>query len=107
VRLAYEQPAVPCTPDLQEALEQAAQLCGMKTLRLPSGATHDASAMADLCRIAMMFVRCRGGISHTPAEHVSDADLGAAVEATAAFLKLIAADTRPASPQGLEGDSPE
>ena len=48
---------------------------------LPSGATHDASAMSDLCPVAMMFVRCRGGVSHRPDEFVTDADMALAVDA--------------------------
>ena len=48
---------------------------------LPSGATHDASAMADLCPVAMMFVRCRSGVSHRPDEFVTDADMALAVDA--------------------------
>jgi allantoate deiminase len=38
-------------------------------------------AMIDIADVAMLFVRCRGGISHNPAEHVepADADAGARV----------------------------
>lgn len=78
----YAQPAVPCDPGLVAALERAAP----GAPRLPSGATHDASAMADLCPVAMLFVRCRGGISHRPEEYASAADMGEAVRATARFL---------------------
>jgi len=51
-----------------------------------SGATHDASAMADLCPMAMLFVRCRDGVSHHPDEYASPEDMGAAVEALRLFL---------------------
>ena len=53
---------------------------------LPSGAGHDGMAMIDISDVAMLFVRCRGGISHNPAEHVetADADAGARV-----LLRLI------------------
>ena len=53
---------------------------------LPSGAGHDGMAMIDIADVAMLFVRCRGGISHNPAEHVetADADAGARV-----LLRLI------------------
>ena len=46
--------------------------------RLPSGAGHDGLAIAALCPIAMLFVRCKGGISHNPAESITtrDADVG-------------------------------
>lgn len=84
---SYVQPAQPCDGPLTDALARAVQAPGGDAaLRLPSGATHDASAMADLCPIAMLFVRCRGGISHSSEEHVTPADLGAAVEALARFL---------------------
>ena len=42
---------------------------------LPSGATHDASAMSELCPVAMLFVRCRDGASHLPEEFASEADM--------------------------------
>lgn len=53
---------------------------------LMSGATHGASAMADLCRVAMLLVRCKDGISHNPAESISEADLAVAGEILTAFL---------------------
>jgi acetylornithine deacetylase/succinyl-diaminopimelate desuccinylase-like protein len=48
---------------------------------LPSGATHDASAMADLYPTAMLFVRCKDGHSHKPEEFASANDIGAAIQA--------------------------
>ena len=39
---------------------------------LSSGATHDSSAMSDICPIAMLFVRCLNGISHSPKELASE-----------------------------------
>ena len=58
-------------------------------MTLPSGATHDASAMADLCPIAMLFVRCEKGISHAPEEFASSADMHVAVETIAEFLRSL------------------
>ena len=37
-------------------------------------------AMIDAADIAMLFVRCRGGISHHPAEHVADEDVATAAQ---------------------------
>ena len=53
---------------------------------LPSGAGHDGMAMIDIADVGMVFVRCRGGISHHPDEHVAlaDAEAGARV-----LLRLI------------------
>jgi allantoate deiminase len=85
-RRTYAQPARPCDPRLSDALAEAVTAGGGQGLRLPSGATHDASAMADLCPMAMLFVRCRGGVSHRPEEHAAPGDLGAAIAALEAFL---------------------
>jgi allantoate deiminase len=43
---------------------------GFRVFELPSGAGHDGMAMIDIADVAMVFVRCRGGISHHPDEHV-------------------------------------
>lgn len=59
-------------------------------LRLPSGAGHDAVAMADLTAIAMLFVRCAGGLSHHPGESVRRDDVVAAIAVLARLLSRIA-----------------
>ena len=76
-----ESPATPMDKDLMAALEDAARGAGVEPLRLASGAGHDAVAMAHLCPSAMLFVRCKGGISHNPAESITveDADMAARV----------------------------
>ena len=43
-----------------------------------SGAGHDAMAIAEIARMGMLFVRCRGGVSHSPLEHVEPEDVAAA-----------------------------
>uniref|UniRef100_UPI003C2EDA48 probable allantoate deiminase isoform X2 n=1 Tax=Typha angustifolia TaxID=59011 RepID=UPI003C2EDA48 len=53
---------------------------------LMSGAGHDAMAMAQLTKASMLFVRCRGGISHSPEEFVLDDDVWAAGLALLHFL---------------------
>ena len=57
--------------------------------RLPSGAGHDAAMMASITPAAMLFVRCRGGISHNPAESVEEADVAAAIDALERFLRAV------------------
>jgi len=88
---SYHQPAAPCDPGLTEALLQAVRATGGRGLALPSGATHDASAMADLCPIAMLFLRCAGGVSHRPEEHASPSDMALAIEAMCEFLRGLGA----------------
>jgi allantoate deiminase len=59
---------------------------------LASGAGHDAVALAALCPVAMLFVRCAGGISHHPDETVDSHDAGRAVEVLGTFLRGLAAE---------------
>jgi len=79
--------AVPCDSGLQGTLAAAIGDVGGRALRLPSGAGYDAQMMARLCPSAMMFVRCRGGISHNPAEFCSPADMGIALAAMIRFIE--------------------
>ncbi len=93
VRLAIEpfmdSPATPMDPELVRILEDATVATGISPLRLPSGAGHDAVAMADLCPSAMLFVRCLGGISHNPAESVTVEDVDVAARVLVAALKRL------------------
>jgi allantoate deiminase len=58
-------------------------------VRLPSGAGHDAATMASITPAAMLFVRCRGGISHNPAESVEEADVAVAIDVLERFLHAV------------------
>ena len=77
----------PCHPAIQDRLADAIRALGAEPLRLGSGAGHDGQAMAKLCPIGMLFVRCRGGISHNPMEYASPRDLGLAVAALIGFIE--------------------
>ncbi len=80
-RVTHDSPAVACSPRLMARLSEAARAEGIEAPELLSGAGHDAMAMTPLCEIGMLFVRCRGGISHNPAESITaeDAETGARV----------------------------
>lgn len=86
VDVTHENRTVPCAPWLKAQVAEAVAAEGFPVFELPSGAGHDGMAMIDISDVAMLFVRCRGGISHHPDEHVetSDADAGARV-----LLRLI------------------
>lgn len=64
-----------CAPWLMAQFEAAVAAEGVPVRQLPSGAGHDGLAMIDLADIGMLFVRCKGGISHNPAESVTEADV--------------------------------
>jgi allantoate deiminase len=83
----HDAPATECAPWLQAQLAGAIAGLGLPQKYLPSGAGHDAMAVASLCPVGMMFVRCKGGISHTPEESITAEDAGLAVAALAAFLR--------------------
>ena len=70
-----------CAPWLMRQLERAVEARGVPVRRLPSGAGHDGMAIKAIADIAMLFVRCKGGVSHNPAESITeeDAAIGAAV----------------------------
>lgn len=75
INITHENRTVPCAPWLQKQIADAITAEGHRAFELPSGAGHDGMAMTDITDVAMLFVRCRGGISHNPAEHVDDADV--------------------------------
>jgi allantoate deiminase len=86
VDVTHENRTVPCAPWLKGQVAEAVATEGYPVFELPSGAGHDGMAMIDIADVAMIFVRCRGGVSHHPDEHVelADADAGARV-----LLRLI------------------
>jgi allantoate deiminase len=77
----------PCHPAIQDQFADAIRALGAEPLRLGSGAGHDGQAVAKLCPVGMLFVRCRGGISHNPMEYASPRDLGLAVAALIGFIE--------------------
>lgn len=79
--------ASPCAPALMTRLQHAVAAQGVAPRQLVSGAGHDAMVMASLCPTAMLFVRCAGGISHHPDEHVAPADAELALAVMRHFIE--------------------
>jgi len=77
----HEAQSVDCDQGIMQCMQDAMSLQGISALTLPSGAGHDAAAMAELTKTGMLFVRCRGGVSHHPNEYTcpEDAIVGANV----------------------------
>ncbi|HEY8613182.1 MAG TPA: M20 family metallo-hydrolase [Roseomonas sp.] len=73
-----------------DAVEAAATAQGLSSIRLPSGAFHDAQFMVPLCPTGMIFVPCRKGVSHNPAEYSEPAQLAAGTRVLAAALADLA-----------------
>lgn len=94
IALIHRIATTPADPALQGYLETAVSAVGATPLKLASGAGHDGLMMAKLCPMGMLFVRCKNGVSHNPAEYASPEDMGAAVAALVRFIEQF----RPAAP---------
>ncbi len=86
-RVIHNLDAAPCAGWLMGGIDRAITQTGITALRLPSGAGHDAMAMAPLTDIGMIFVRCEKGISHAPAEAISHADAGIGAYVMSNFIE--------------------
>jgi len=62
-------PPISMSESVEDGLEQAAKRLGISSRRMPSGAGHDAMSFAEICDSGMVFIPCRGGVSHNPSEH--------------------------------------
>ena len=82
-----ERAAVQCSPRITSLLKQA---IGANAVEVSSGAGHDGVYMSEITDIGMLFVRCKGGISHNPAESVETSDVAVAIEVVGRFLDLLA-----------------
>ncbi|MEL7111532.1 MAG: allantoate amidohydrolase [Pseudomonadota bacterium] len=84
----------PCDKDLSDLLGKALEHAGHKNRAMVSGAGHDAMVMSALCPTAMLFIRCKDGISHNPAERVRIDDTQAALDVMLEFITLLEARER-------------
>jgi allantoate deiminase len=100
-QVRQETPAVPANPELSALLGQAVEDSELAVHRLPSGAGHDAAQMAVLTNVAMLFVRCKEGVSHNPAESAKREDVRAAIEVIGRFLALVAEGERSGRRSGV------
>ena len=72
-RLARFEPVV-FDDGVLDLIERESAALGATSMRLPSGAGHDAQMLARICPTGMIFTQSHKGLSHNPAEH-TDADL--------------------------------
>jgi len=90
--LIYSLEEVNCDQKLTRRLESAIEKEGIPPLTLFSGAGHDGLAMAHLCPIAMLFVRCCDGLSHHPDEAIEIEDALKSKDILKRFIKELASD---------------
>lgn len=81
--------ATPCDPTLTDLLlDSLHSITGSRRL-LASGAGHDGVAVSKICPIAMLFIRCREGLSHHQDEYASPEDIATGIEVLTHFLKAL------------------
>jgi len=93
IEVVHQSAAVACDRRLSRLLARAATDHQRHVPSLPSGAGHDAAAMAAITPVAMLFVRCKGGISHHPDESVRLEDVRTAISVMGDFIERCAAQT--------------
>ncbi|UCJ15759.1 allantoate amidohydrolase [Pseudomonas sp. MM211] len=86
----YGIPATRCDEAVQASLARVLTQVQGRSLSLPSGAGHDAIAMAEHWPVGMLFVRCAGGVSHHPAEAVEVGDVALAIQACVDWVQALA-----------------
>ena len=79
-------------PAVVGLVEAAATALGATTLRMPSGAGHDAQMMARVCPTAMIFTPSHRGISHNPAEHTEPEHLALGADTLLQVMVALATD---------------
>jgi hydantoinase/carbamoylase family amidase len=94
VAVTHDRDTAACSPAIVAVLGEAVGSLGLPVRRLMSGAGHDGQAMALATGIGMIFVRCRGGISHNPAEYATPEDIGLAVAALVRAVEGLAEKER-------------
>ncbi len=95
--VVHETASVICSETLSKTLGEAVKQRQGKSLRLPSGAGHDAAVMAGIVPAAMLFIRCKNGISHHPDESVKTGDVQIALETMTGCLLSLAKKYRHAA----------
>jgi len=83
-------PPATCDPAILDALEASAVAAGKSFKRMVSRAYHDSLFMARIAPVAMLFIPCRGGVSHRPDEYASPEWIGAGIHVLARTLANLA-----------------
>ena len=85
---AENQAAVPTSETANNLLAHSISDCELSVQRLQSGAGHDSAVMASIMPTTMLFIRCKGGISHHPDESVEVDDIAVALQVMHRFVCL-------------------
>ena len=84
-----DEPAT-CSPHIVAALNQACSTLGLEAMHMVSRAYHDSLFLSRVAPVAMLFIPCRGGISHRPDEYAVPGDIARGAEVLAHTLAALA-----------------
>jgi allantoate deiminase len=88
--LISESPSLHCSPKLLNLLKESLIAAKYPATMISSGAGHDGVQLSRITEIAMLFVRCRGGISHNPLEYAAPSDIEIAADVLLAAVMTLA-----------------
>ncbi|MGP8251597.1 MAG: M20 family metallo-hydrolase [Terracidiphilus sp.] len=83
-------PPTTCDPEILDALEESARAAGKRYKRMVARAYHDSSFVSCFAPTAMLFIPCRGGVSHRPDEYASPEWIGGGVHVLSRTLATLA-----------------
>jgi N-carbamoyl-L-amino-acid hydrolase len=86
-----DEPAV-CSPHIVAVIDGVSRGYGIAARHMVSRAYHDSLFMARISPIAMIFIPCRGGVSHRPDEYASPADIASGTRVLASALGKLASE---------------
>ena len=75
VDIRCDEDPVSLDPDIVDMIDSSVRECGLKYMRMNSGAGHDSQIFADVVPTGMIFIPSHDGISHSPLEYTSEEDL--------------------------------
>jgi len=88
--LVNADPPAACDDAILAAMESSATEAGKTVKRMVSRAYHDSLFMARVAPVAMLFIPCRGGVSHRPDEYASPEWIAGGVDVLARTLARLA-----------------
>lgn len=88
--LVNADPPAACDTAILAALEESAKAAGKSHKKMVSRAYHDTLFMARIAPVAMLFIPCRGGVSHRPDEYASPEWIGSGVHVLSRTLAALA-----------------
>ncbi len=83
-------PPATCDDEILAALEDSAKASSKTCKKMVSRAYHDSLFMARIAPVAMLFIPCRGGVSHRPDEYASPQWIGSGVHVLSRTLAHLA-----------------